>query len=103
MIVRHRTVKDGGPSISRAYHWTEAALCGSAPERDKQTFTGAFPTLDIARDIARRYCNQCPVKSECLNWAYDDWAFTGIAGGMAFVGEKASGRNRRAVRINTED
>lgn len=79
--------------------WQDSALCGAAPECDKQAFTGAFPTREIAMDINERYCSLCPVRHECLNWAYDDHAFSGIAGGKAFVGDKASGKGRRVVSI----
>jgi hypothetical protein len=79
--------------------WQNNGKCVTAPESDKQAFVYAFPTREVAKDINRRYCSRCPVRSHCLNWAYDDHAFSGIAGGKAFVGDKASGKGRRVVEI----
>lgn len=84
-------------SATRGESWQDRAVCGKAPERDKAAFTGAFPTKEIAADLNRRYCSQCPVKTMCFNWAYDDYPFAGVAGGCAFVGEKAAGKNRRVI------
>lgn len=85
--------------VTRSDVWQDKALCGAAPECDQEAFTGAFPTRGIARDINERYCSRCPVVNECLNWAYSDAAFSGIAGGKAFVGDKSSGKGRRVVNI----
>ena len=84
------------------YRWQERSACQGAPEVDKAAFTG-YPSKETAKDLKRRYCDRCPVRTQCLNWAYDDWAFTGVAGGMMFAGEKSSGKNRRAIKINAED
>lgn len=86
---------------TRDHVWQDDALCVEAPEVDKQAFTGSYPSREIAQDINRRYCARCPVRTYCLNWAYDDRAFTGIAGGKAFAGNKDSGKNRRVINIPT--
>lgn len=89
----------GANAAKRPDTWQDEAVCGNAPECDKQAFTGAFPTREIAQDINRRYCSRCPVRTDCLNWAWDDRAFSGIAGGFAFVGDKAAGKERRVMPI----
>lgn len=94
-------MKQHGKSISssRPDVWQDKAVCVDAPERDKQALTGSFPTKEIALDMNKRYCSRCPVKTDCLNWAWDEGSFSGIAGGMAFVGDKSTGKNRRVVSI----
>lgn len=81
--------------------WQDDAKCISAPERDKESLTGAHPTREIALDIAHRYCNRCPVILQCLEWAKGEHAFSGIAGGYAFTGEKSAGQQRRMQPIVT--
>jgi hypothetical protein len=92
--------RDFGPRRPRllpSILWQDDARCGDSPEVDKQEFTSSFPRLDDARDLADRYCHQCPVVTECFNWAMDDTHFSGIAGGAMFSASKTR-LGRRAVR-----
>lgn len=70
--------------------WRERAVCQRAPEEDRQALTSTPRTREIALDLNARYCRQCPVRTQCFNWAYDEAYFTGMAGGAVF-GDKTHG------------
>lgn len=82
-----------------AWAWHQRAACNRAPEADQEAFTGHAPTKDIAQDIARRYCDRCPVKAQCYAWAYSEHLFAGIAGGAAFSEQKSAGQRRLVMPI----
>lgn len=84
--------------VYKPEHWQEEAACARAPERDKQILTG-YPSVEDARDVNRRYCKGCPVKSQCFNWGYSDRNFVGVAGGAVFSGLKSAGHQRQVQRI----
>jgi hypothetical protein len=95
-------VKYARNATARADAWQDRAACANAPERDKEAFTGAFPTREMAKDLNRRYCSQCPVRAMCFQWAYEEYPFAGVAGGCAFVGERAAGKHRRVIHMGDE-
>lgn len=72
------------PHPPRDWYWQEDSACQSAPENDKQAFVNGYPTVDVAKDVIKRYCRTCPVRANCFNWAYDEKPFVGIAGGAMF-------------------
>lgn len=88
------------PKPDQSYYWQEAAACANSPEVDKAQLTG-YPSREVARDLKQRYCNHCPVIAQCLTWAQNDYAFSGIAGGKLFTGERATGHKRRILDIPT--
>ena len=74
--------------------WRQSALCR---EQDPELF---FPigTTGIALeqiDAARRVCHECPVASECLEFALATNQQAGIFGGLS-EDERRSLRRRRA-------
>lgn len=79
------------------YDWIDYAECGKAPEKDKKLFLASFPSLRDAQRLARTYCDHCPVKRECLNWAHSDGHFAGVAGGKMFTGA----HHRKTRKIQT--
>jgi len=97
--MRARIMQKAAPQTYGPDGWQEDAACSRASEVDAQAFTGGHPTKAIAEDINARYCTRCPVVNDCLKWAHEEFAFSGIAGGCAFIGEKAAGNERRIYRI----
>lgn len=68
--LRLRLKPEGSPS------WEEASLCR---ETDPEAF---FPEKGESALSAKRICNQCPVKSQCLKHALDEDEPFGVWGGM---------------------
>jgi WhiB family transcriptional regulator, redox-sensing transcriptional regulator len=72
------------PPDHRQQTWMLAALCREAPP-------GAFfPSDGVGVDKARKVCANCPVKSECLEYALTYRIDHGVWGG-------ASERERRRI------
>lgn len=99
MTTRRAVFIAAAPKNTLQEHWAEQAKCAYAPEVDKQVMLSYFVKRSVALDVKKRYCDQCPVVTQCLNWAIEDWAFTGIAGGMLFAGERSSGQTRRMIKL----
>jgi hypothetical protein len=83
----------------RTDQWQYKAKCATAPERDRATFTGPYPTKADAQDIARRYCHKCPVMLQCRKWAESERYFSGIAGGVAYSVSNMGGPRRSMYKI----
>lgn len=90
-----------GTPMYEQNRWQDRASCGgkAVPEPDRDQFTASYPTAEVGRDLARRYCHQCPVMRECRLWADEEPCFSGVAGGALFVGAKHSGHPRRIIPI----
>ena len=57
--------------------WTKDAVCASSPWPDRWFSENAH---DV--DVAKAYCESCPVKAECLQRALDVQEEFGIFGGL---------------------
>lgn len=81
-------------------HWQDEAACSppTVMEIDREAFV-SFPSPSVAKDLKSRFCDRCPVVAQCRDWAMTDLAFSGVAGGMLFAGDKAAGRVRSTRRI----
>lgn len=74
--------------------WIEHAGCiGEDPELFFPIGTSAAAMEQTARAIA--VCSECPVRSDCLEWALDTCQDAGVWGGM---GEEDRREIRRARR-----
>ena len=73
--------------------WQEQAIC---VETDPETF---FPSKGDRRGVraAKRVCDQCPVKQECLEYAleFGAWNLPGIWGGLSERQRREIARERR--------
>jgi WhiB family redox-sensing transcriptional regulator len=69
--------------------WMNDAACEGA---DLDLF---FPTRGEATKAAVAYCNACPVKAECLEYALDHFEHHGIWGGVSERARRTMRRNRR--------
>jgi hypothetical protein len=87
----YRPPSGAGTSLSNAWAWQDEARCADAPERDKISFTLQAPVSIVAKDIVRRYCDDCPVKTSCFAWAKNEPLFSGIAGGAVWSEQKMAG------------
>lgn len=72
-----------GPNPGR--DWADDAACAGA---DPAIF---FPKLGQSGDQARQYCERCPVREPCLEWAVSAQEPYGIWGGTSEL-------ERRAIR-----
>jgi WhiB family redox-sensing transcriptional regulator len=79
--------------------WRRLAACRTAdPDLFFPVGTGA-PALEQAED-AKRVCQACPVREECLRWAMEDSRqVTGVWGGLR-EDERRSLRRRWSRRGN---
>lgn len=57
--------------------WMEKGLCRLEPP---ETF---FPSDGVGVEIAKRICEQCPVKAECLEYALENRIDHGVWGGTS--------------------
>src|SRR5688500_13009774 len=70
--------------------WRARAGCARATLAEQIVLTSGPPNHNGAgsysahRQTARKFCHDCPVRIDCLNWAWDENHFVGIAGGMFF-------------------
>jgi WhiB family redox-sensing transcriptional regulator len=72
-----------GAVMSSTWNWRGAALCRTS-DAEELFVTGA------AQRDARRFCQPCPVRTECLAHALDERIEWGVWGGM-------TERERRAL------
>jgi hypothetical protein len=84
------------------FRWQDRALCGSAAEEDKDQFTNSYPVIEVARDLVRRFCHQCPVMNECRTWATGERHFSGVAGGALFSGGRWGERRTIPITRSSE-
>jgi WhiB family redox-sensing transcriptional regulator len=71
--------------------WMEWGLCGNG-DHDPEDWFPYLERDDNAERTARavRVCKACPVRSQCLDWAYDtdeEWA---VCGGQSALQRKQS-------------
>lgn len=71
--------------------WAEKARC---PETDPEAF---FPEKGGSTKEAKKVCQRCPVKVECLQWALDNDERFGVWGGMS---ERERRRLKRGLEPN---
>ena len=57
--------------------WMDWALCA---QTDPEVF---FPKKGGSHTEAKKVCEQCPVRTDCLNWAIEHNESEGIWGGMS--------------------
>ena len=69
--------------------WMLSAACRTIDPPDVGRF---FPTSGGSVAAAREYCEQCPVKTECANYAIENRVHHGVWGGL-------SERDRRRARV----
>lgn len=91
------------PDTDRAPHWSDAAECLRHdaelwdPARRRKDYTNAMREADTAR--AKDICNTlCPVRKECLEWAYETRDDHLILGGLTRDERRAERRRQRAPR-----
>lgn len=97
----HITTFLGNPAWS--WEWQDDAACNDADPLDRMVFTsppsvGNDRVATGAAGVADKYCVQCPVRRQCLEWAKKDMYFIGVAGGAAFSGLP----NKRTMRMLRE-
>lgn len=79
--------------VEAGANWRERAACLGA---DAQLF---YVVADGPVSLqALAYCQRCPVLANCFDWAMNDTAFSGIAGGVIMTP-----RLRRQLRLMEED
>jgi len=69
--------------------WQDKANCKSAPQ--DIFFDENRSTAAKSAEIAKKYCNECIVKQECLDYALDNNVYVGIYGGL-------SNKQRRLIK-----
>jgi hypothetical protein len=74
-----------------------AACRGKFPQRSNPFFPltrgNKFPPKSLA--IAFKFCDNCPVRQECLTYARSMPGVTGVWGGHVFLGPRAKYRESR--------
>lgn len=58
-------------------NWMDKGLCHTSPP---ETF---FPSDGVGVEIAKRICAECPVKTECLEYALENRIDHGVWGGTS--------------------
>jgi hypothetical protein len=73
--------------------WMEYGLCR---QTDPNLFfpEGRGAAIAIQTEQAKSVCNQCPVRSRCLDWALDTGQYAGVWGGLAEDERRALLRSR---------
>lgn len=69
--------------------WAARGACASS---DPDLF---FPTYGQASTAAKRLCQECPVRSECLEYALEAPEKSGIWGGLDEAERKSLARRRQ--------
>lgn len=83
------------PKLERSYddvNWTKARCAGS----DRELFFSDDDELQLY--AVETYCNLCPIRVECLNWALEVPEKDGIWGGMRDVDREKLLSKRKRVR-----
>lgn len=87
-MTQRRNYAEGahGTSYADSLGWRDRAACASANPAEQAAMTdGTGHTgLRAAREAARKFCDDCPVRTECFNWAQGERLFMGVAAGMLF-------------------
>jgi len=82
--------------------WRHYAACADLPVDD--FFPQPGPNMHAIVRAAKRICNTCPVKTDCLEYAmsFDDRALPGIYGGTTETDRRKIHRERmRRVTVRT--
>jgi WhiB family redox-sensing transcriptional regulator len=73
--------------------WMVRAKCRMLPP---ETF---FPSDGVGVDVARRICQDCPVKSPCLEYALANHIDHGVWGGTSERERRRLARGRRHLTV----
>ncbi|MEU8683177.1 WhiB family transcriptional regulator [Streptomyces sp. NPDC048611] len=79
--------------------WQSRAACRNVPLSTQRQFTQGKLSPLGARPLVQGFCHRCSVRADCLDWAYDDRTFTGVAGGVLFKENGSGSRERATIRI----
>lgn len=90
-----RSITPAAERDPRRFH---AALCQDIPDPDLFFPNGSSPEGKAQAEEARRICLNCPVRSECLNWALKTAEPFGVAGGLTEEERRALLSSRRGAR-----
>ncbi len=74
--------------------WMAEGLCNHHPP------AVFFPSDGVGVEIAKKICAECPVKSECLEYALELRVDHGVWGGESERQRRRMLKNRRHVRTN---
>lgn len=61
-----------------------------------------FPSDGVGVEVARHYCADCPVKSQCLEYALENHIEHGVWGGASERERRRIARSRRGAPARTE-
>lgn len=75
--------KHAALQLTRDYDWRDDAACREHPEPETWFPVGSSPEALQAEEAAKRVCNRCPVRTDCLDWAMDTGQDTGVWGGVS--------------------
>jgi len=85
----HKSQQDGlGADL--AYPWMADARCRDLPP------AVFFPSDGAGVEVARRYCAECPVRTQCLEYALGNHIDHGVWGGTSERERRRIARSRRA-------
>ena len=79
-----------GLGADLASPWMLHARCRDLPP------AAFFPSDGVGVEVARRYCAECPVKMECLEYALEHRIDHGVWGGTSERERRRIARSRRA-------
>jgi hypothetical protein len=71
------------PSTNAAPNWRTNAACRNADDLEIFFPIGHSPSAIAQEAEAKKFCNQCPVIQQCLQWALDTGQETGVWGGLS--------------------
>lgn len=81
-----------GPLLEDDLDWQDAALCAQS---DPEAW---FPEKGGSTREAKRVCRSCPVRAECLEYAFENGERFGIWGGLSERERREAIRLKRTVR-----
>lgn len=67
--------------LTRDYHWRDDSACKTA-EPELFFPVGSSGPARVQEEYAKSFCNRCPVRQECLDWAVETGQYTGVWGGL---------------------
>ena len=90
-VAEAATIAAIDPAPTDDFRWMLRAVCrGASPSE-------FFPSDGVGVDVARRVCEHCPVKSECLEYALEYRIEHGVWGGAAERERRRILRRRRSL------
>jgi len=84
-----------GLADALANSWMLGARCRDLPP------VIFFPSDGVGVEVARRYCAECPVRAECLEFALEHRIDHGVWGGSSERERRRIVRSRRAQSTRT--